>query len=60
LEYVVEQVSYVIIDQSSMVISAFSTSGKQVNITYNTQVEFLQGMVKCTAWLPTERILSKH
>jgi len=55
----VEEISYVIIDQSSMEIHAFSTNGRQVTITYKKYDEFLYGISKCEKWLPHGRILSK-
>lgn len=57
LENVVEQISYVIIDQSAMVIHAFSTDGKQVNLQYSNQESLREGIDKCERWLPRENIL---
>jgi hypothetical protein len=59
LENALEDIAHVIIDQSSMVIHAFSTTGRQVNINYTNPLELHRGIQRCTAWLPSERILMK-
>jgi len=54
----VEQVSHVIIDQSAMMIFAFSNSGRQVNLQFNNEYELMVAIHKCSNWLPNDRILS--
>lgn len=52
-----EQISYVIVDQSSLIISAFSTTGKQVNLQFTNDYELVIAVQRCAAWLPNNRIL---
>lgn len=54
-----EEISYVIIDESILMICAFSSFGRQLNIQYNNYPEFLHGKSRCSSWLPRNKILKK-
>jgi len=56
----VEEISYVIVDESIFVIYAFSTLGRQLNIQYHTYPEFLHGRSRCSSWLPPNKIIIKR
>jgi hypothetical protein len=59
LENAVENVSYVIVDQGAMVIHAFSTNGRQVNLQFDDFYSFTVAIHKCAKWLPSGKILTK-
>ena len=54
-----ENVSYVIVDQGAMVIHAFSTNGRQVNLQFDNFYSFTVAIHKCAKWLPSGKILTK-
>jgi hypothetical protein len=59
LENALENVSYVIVDQGAMVIHAFSTNGRQVNLQFDDFYSFTVALHKCGRWLPAGKILTK-
>ena len=54
-----EQIDHVIIEHGSMCIYATSNHGRQVRVQFQNPYEFMQGIQKCSSWLPSERILNR-